>query len=215
MHRLDRASAPTPTCLAKYRHGANTWKDVSTADKAGIRQCLQVMQGPRCAYCEAPVDQHGYHIEHFRRKSMFQNLTFVWDNLLLCCGRDDCCGHHKDRAGWPYNPDDLVNPTLDDPDDFFYFRESGMVDVRSGCDEEQSHRANETLRVLNLNHPGRLRPMRARQLQWYKNTDPDVFDQLMDLPEEDRREYVVEELSATAGQPFCTIIRHFLQDLAS
>ncbi len=57
--------------------------------------------------------------------------------------------------------------------------------------------------------------MRARQLQWYKNMDPDVFDELMDLSDEDRREYIEEELNATASQPFCSIIRHFLQDLAS
>lgn len=215
MHRLDRASAPTPTCLAKYRHGANTWKDVSTADKAAIRQCLQTMQGLRCAYCEAPVEQHGYHIEHFRRKSVFPTLTFRWDNLLLCCGRDDCCGHHKDRAGWPYDPDDLVNPTQDDPDDFFYFRESGVVDVRSGCDEQQARRARETLRVLNLNHSGRLRPMRARQIKMYWDDNPGVFEELVSWDGDERREYVHEELRATADQPFCTIIRHFLQDLAS
>jgi uncharacterized protein (TIGR02646 family) len=215
MHKLNRQSAPNPVCLANYSHGVNTWKDVSPADKAAIRGCLEAMQGRRCAYCEAPVDQHGYHIEHFRRKSMFQNLTFAWENLLLCCSRNDCCGHHKDRAGWPYNPDDLVNPTIDEPDHFFYFRESGVVDVRSGCNQQQAHRANETLRVLNLKHHGPLRSMRARQLQWYKDKDPDVFDELMKLPEEDRRAYVMEELNATSDQSFCTIIRHFLQGLLS
>lgn len=45
MHKLDRASAPAPACLANYRHETNTWKDVSTEDKAAIRRCLQVMQG--------------------------------------------------------------------------------------------------------------------------------------------------------------------------
>lgn len=215
MHKLDRASAPVPGCLANYRHGANTWGNVSTADKAAIRGCLQVMQGPRCAYCEAPTDDVGHHIEHFRRKRDFPQLTFDWSNLLLCCGKDDCCGHYKDRGGSPYDINDLIDPTREEPDQFFWFRESGVIDVRGGCDIAQSRRANETLRVLHLNHQhGRLRQMRARQLQWYKNMDPNVFEELMALPETDRREYVHGELAATASQPFCTIIRHFLQDLA-
>lgn len=214
MHRLDRNAATRPTCLSKYRHGRDTWNDVSSADRQEIRDCLREMQGHRCGYCEASVDDFGHHIEHFRRKSIFPQLTFTWDNLLLCCGKDDCCGHYKDNNGWPYDPETLVNPTVDEPDDFFYFRESGVIDVRSGCDDARAHRARETLRVLNLNHWGRLRPMRARQLQWYKDMDPDVFDQLMALEEEDRRAYIAEELNATAGEPFCTIIRHFLQDLA-
>jgi len=215
MHKLDRASRPAPTCLASYRHGTNTWRDVSAADKAAIRGRLQDMQGPRCAYCEASVDDVGYHIEHFRRKRDYPALTFDWSNLLLCCGKDDCCGHYKDRGGSPYDPDDLIDPTNDDPDHFFWFRESGVIDVNGGCSAEQANRAKETLRVLHLNHQhGRLRQMRARQLQWYKNMDPDVFEELMRLPEPDRREYVQSELFETAAQPFCTIIRHFLQDLA-
>ena len=214
MHRLDRTIAPVPPCLASYRQGVDTWDDVSSTDKAQIRACLEAMQGRRCAYCEASIDDLGYHIEHFRRKRDFPQLTFAWSNLLMCCGKDDCCGHHKDRAGSPYDIADLIDPTNEEPDEYFWFLETGMIDVRGGCQEAQAHRARETLRILNLNHHGRLRPMRARQLQWYKEMDPDVFTELMTFPEEDRREYIVQELQATASQPFCTIIRHFLQDLA-
>lgn len=214
MHKLDRASAPTPACLANYRHGVNKWTDLSFADRAAIRQCLQVMQGPRCAYCEASVDQMGHHIEHFRRKRDYPSLTFEWSNLLLCCGKEDCCGHYKDRGGSPYDINDLIDPTNDEPDEVFFFRDSGVIDVKGGCNAAQARRACETLRVLDLNHRhGRLRQMRARQLQWYKDMDPDVFEELMEFPETDRREYVQGELAATASQPFCTIIRHFLRDL--
>jgi uncharacterized protein (TIGR02646 family) len=173
------------------------------------------MQGERCAYCEASIDDMGYHIEHFRRKHHFPHLTFTWSNLLLCCGKDDCCGHFKDRGGSPYNINDLIDPTNEDPDDFLWFHESGVVDVRGGCDALKTQRARETLRVLNLNERhGRLRQMRARQLQWYKDMAPDVFQELMGWPPDDRREYIKTELAETAMQPFCTIIRHFLRDLA-
>ncbi|TVQ34151.1 MAG: TIGR02646 family protein [Phycisphaeraceae bacterium] len=216
MHRLHRNGAAQPACLAEFRHDQHAWENVSSAKKREIRERLEEMQGSRCAYCEASIDDVGHHIEHFRPKAHFPELTFAWDNLLLCCGKDDCCGHYKDRRGWPYKPDDLVSPTVDEPDDFFWFHESGVIEVRSDCENRHMHRATETLRVLNLNHRhGRLRQMRARQLKWYKNRNPDVFEELATWDPGDRREYVQGELEATAGEPFCTIIRHFLQGLAT
>jgi hypothetical protein len=68
MRKLDRASFATPPCLTNYQPGTHTWKDVTHADKAEIRQHLEQMQGRRCAYCEGSVDSLGQHIEHFRRK---------------------------------------------------------------------------------------------------------------------------------------------------
>jgi uncharacterized protein (TIGR02646 family) len=216
MHRLNRAHAPTPACLAKFQVNTHTWDDVKTRDKREIRECLIQMQGERCAYCEALVADRGHQIEHFRRKCVghFPQLTFQWSNLLLCCDQSGCCGHFKDRRGAPYNVNDLIDPTNEEPDDFFWFHESGGIDVRSGCDVTQSRRAKETLRVLNLNGDHGLRQMRARQLKMYQDPNVDMFDELPKWEDADRREYVRGELAATASQPFCTIIRHFLQDLA-
>ena len=214
MHRLDRSLAPTPKCLANFRAGSHTWDNVKTSDKTEIRKCLVTMQGQRCAYCESPVAERGHQIEHFRRKGPghFPHLTFEWSNLLLCCDQSDCCGHFKDRRGSIYKIEDLIDPTNEEPDGFFWVHESGTIHVRGGRDGAQSHRATETLRVLNLNGHHGLRQMRARQLKMYK--DPNVLGELATWTDADRREYVQGELAATATQPFCTIIRHFLQDLA-
>lgn len=216
MHRLNRASAPTPACLATFQVGTHTWDDVKTPHKREIRACLVAMQGERCAYCESPVAERGHQIEHFRRKrnGHFPQLTFQWSNLLLCCDQMDCCGHFKDRPGASYDPQDLIDPTSEEPDDFFWFHETGGIDVRGGCDAKQSHRATETLKILNLNGHHGLRQMRARQLKMYKDPNVDVFGELTQWAPTDRRDYVQGELAATASQPFCTIIRHFLQDLA-
>ncbi len=174
------------------------------------------MQGERCAYCESLVTERGHQIEHFRRKHRdhFPQLTFQWSNLLLCCDQRECCGHFKDRPGSQYDPRDLIDPTNEDPDEFFWFHESGGIDVRGGCDATKAHRATETLRILNLNGHHGLRQMRARQLKLYKDPNVDVFGELAAWDPSERREYVMGELSATASEPFCTIIRHFLQDLA-
>lgn len=39
----------------------------------------------KCAYCEQRIE--GYHIEHYRPKSIYYWLAYSWDNLLFCCSR--------------------------------------------------------------------------------------------------------------------------------
>jgi len=39
----------------------------------------------KCAYCEQRIE--GYHVEHYRPKSIYYWLAYSWDNLLFCCSR--------------------------------------------------------------------------------------------------------------------------------
>lgn len=215
MHLLNRTAAMPPTCLSSFRHGTHNWDDVLPEHRQEIRSQLEHMQGRLCAYCEGPLDELDHHIEHFRRRRDHVRLTFEWTNLLLCCGCSDSCGHHKDRPGSLYNPNHLIDPTTDDPDAFFRFYENGTIRIREGLNINDQHRAAETLRVLNLDAEfGRLRQMRARQFQWYRDMNFGVFEDLMLFQPAERREYVRQELEATASQPFCTVIRHFFEGFA-
>lgn len=51
-----------------------------------VRQRLTLMcsGAKRCHYCEDSVADE---VEHFRPKSLYPELTFVWTNYLLVCGR--------------------------------------------------------------------------------------------------------------------------------
>jgi uncharacterized protein (TIGR02646 family) len=157
MHKLDRALVTEPACLAQYDHKRQTWDDLRDDHKREIREALEVMQQMRCAYCEGAYYSHDRHIEHFRRKNsgQFPELTFIWTNLFLSCDADnqEHCGHYKDRKGSPYNPEDLIKPDDDEPDDYLYFHSSGEVRPWSGIDEARERRAKETIRVFNLNYP--------------------------------------------------------------
>lgn len=216
MHKLDRASVPAPMCLARFRPGANKWDDVLTPDKEQIRACLQQMQGRRCAYCEASLDTFGQHIEHFRRKGIpqSQHLTFTWSNLFWSCDKDECCGRHKDSTPITnsYNPNDLIDPCSDDPDNFFRFLSNGTIQVRSGLTASDQKRATETLRVFNLNpENGRLRSMRQRALEAYTCLNHGVIEDLAVFTEDERNAYIASEIAQTANDPFCTVIRHFFE----
>jgi uncharacterized protein (TIGR02646 family) len=213
MRKLDRTAVPAPPCLAKLKHGRDKWgKEVNRAE---IRAHLERMQGRRCAYCEGSLDDFGEHIEHLRTRSRFPKLMFDWSNLYLSCYREDSCGRYKDHAAGLHNPDDLVDPCNDDPDRFFRFYSNGVIKVRQGLSPADAHRAHETLRVFNLDpEHGRLRALRHRAAETYLAQGRSFLDDLREFSEDDRRDFIAEELRKTADQPFSTVIRHLFEGLA-
>lgn len=209
MRKLDRATAPPPVCLGRYAHGLNSWSDVHGVDKDEIKARLEQMQGRRCAYCEGDIDTLGQHVEHFRRKRHYAHLTFNWNNLYWSCDQKDSCGHFKDRGAGPYVVDDLIEPCVDDPDMFFRFRSDGTISIRPELTAADHHRAEETLRVFNLNPQwGRLRNMRRAAVSGYVS----MIDPYVGFSADDWREFFSDELERIATQPFYTAIRHVLTE---
>jgi uncharacterized protein (TIGR02646 family) len=213
MRKLDRTAVPPPPCLAEYKHGRDRWDE--TVNRPEIRAHLNRMQGRRCAYCEGPLDDHKQHIEHFRTRSRFPKLMFEWRNLYLSCAQVDSCGIYKDHSAGAHDPDDLIDPCIDDPDRFFRFYSNGAIKVRQGLSPADARRAHETLRVFNLNpEHGSLRARRQRAAKDYLARDPRILDDLREFSEDDRRDYIAEELRRTADEPFSTVIRHLFEGLA-
>jgi len=211
MQKLDRARCLVPACLVGYNHAPETWDDVSPAHKTEIRVQLEAMQGKRCAYCEGDLDALGQHIEHFRRKSAYPAMTFDWTNLYWSCDQSDSCGHFKDRGAGPYNVIDLIDPCVDEPDDFFIFRSDGTIDVRHGLSAHDEHRANETLRVFSLDADwGRLRAMRKAAVSGYLRDSDEAFN--AGLSFDDIHEYFADVLDCAKSLPFYTAIRHVLTE---
>ena len=133
MRKLERG--PAPTCLSKYRHGANNWNDLTADDKKELWQKLDDMQGQRCAYCEGELRADKRHIEHFRQKGRDPKVTFLWSNLFGSCNRFENCGKYKDELP-PYTTTDLIKPDDEDPEHFFRVRQrwqrggAGRIDGR-------------------------------------------------------------------------------------
>lgn len=87
-----------------------------------IKNALVAMFHSKCAYCESKISHIEYgHIEHFRPKSRFQKLTFVWTNLLLSC--PVCNGSEFKGQKYPEEADGgpLINPCDDNPEEHFEF----------------------------------------------------------------------------------------------
>ncbi|GAA6204264.1 TIGR02646 family protein [Thalassotalea sp. SU-HH00458] len=137
------------------------------------------MQGNFCAFCERATVKNSGHIEHFFHKGQkpdgsapYRHLTFSWDNLFGCCGKfeSNTCGHFKDRQGMQgpgaYNANDIIKPDVDDPCSFFNFLTTGVIEAKEGLSANDTHKAKETIRVLNL---AALNSARKRQIDIFKN----------------------------------------------
>ena len=208
MHRLQRGRAPA--CLDNYRHGQHRWNNLSAAEKQEIWQALDAMQQERCAYCEAPLYNNRKHIEHFRQRALYPQGTFEWSNLFGSCNRSDSCGKHKDRCG-PYNHRNLIKPDEENPDDYFVFVSDGTIAARSTLSDHARRRANETLRIFNLDaRHGALRQRRRQAAAGYLQTAQELQEVAEAFDESEWRPFLEQELEAIQDEPFVTVIRHAL-----
>ena len=155
MRKLDRGLANIPLCLANYSHLTHKWDDLT--QKKEIWDELDKFQYEFCVYCESIAKKGSGHIEHFFHKSepSLIHLTFDWNNLFGCCSSNMHCGHFKDQilpggVKRHYNPNALIRPDVDDPEDFLQFLDSGKVEPKNGISNAMKDRALQTIAALNL-----------------------------------------------------------------
>lgn len=222
MHQLDRAIVPAPPCLARLRAAGNGW-NLAPADYDELHAALEQLQGRRCAYCEADLDVMGEHVEHFARRSRFPARIFDWANLFWSCSAPESCGKHKDACGQTsygpcarhdsdgaaYADADLIDPSLDDPEEYFLFVGDGQIRPRSGLSPEKSRRAIATIRVFGLDCE-RLRHMRKRVAAGYLHTAEELLDLAQVFAQQDVMDLLDGELQVTRHLPFATTIKHVL-----
>ncbi|WP_440780324.1 retron Ec78 anti-phage system effector HNH endonuclease PtuB [Pseudomonas syringae] len=209
MRRLCRQDEP-PSGLRRYRHGKDKWTRTcpTQEERDGIWASLELMQGPRCAYCEGPIAPQNRHIEHFRQRDRYPQGTYDWNNLFGSCERVSTCGKAKDRCGI-YPPEVLIKPDIEDPDAFLVFTPGGTVEPRAGLSAGDHLRACETIRILGLG--GALNEIRRAELSGYLQTLEYFFEIAEAFPEDE--EWIQElqqEVSNAAQLPYATAIRHVL-----
>ena len=119
----------------------------------------------KCAYCESKITHVDYgHIEHYRPKSKFPQLTFEWSNLLLACGM--CNGTKYKGEHFPESQEGglLVNPCKDMPTKHFTFDYDPTTQMASVYGSTVRGETTEKLLGLNRDELRRHRSKRVRQL---------------------------------------------------
>ena len=87
-------------------------------------------------------------IEHYVAKTVNSDMAFEWSNLLPACGLcNNAKGEHDHKGA-------LLKPDAEDPEPYFWMHpDTGKLEPHPQLDEAQSERANETIRLCNLQRP--------------------------------------------------------------
>jgi uncharacterized protein (TIGR02646 family) len=209
MHKLDRPI--TPTCLSLYQHRRDNWGNLTPDHKNEIWLKLDEMQQRRCAYCESVIKtdrkNSNSHIEHFRQRRNYLQGTFLWSNIFGSCNRQDSCGKYKDNLP-PYNHQDLIKMDAEDPEAFFEFLPDGNVAPIKGLTSANKKRAEETIRIFNLN--GSLRQIRKTAIKGYLQTAEELASYAAEFDETVWLQLLQNELDEIKNLPFTTAIKHML-----
>lgn len=207
MKKLSRVNSIT--CLNGFKSGKDAWED---APKDLIWEELYKMQGGLCAYCECKLNRK--HIEHFKCRKSYPNETFSWDNLFGSCGDSSKqggwprCGIFKDSGKLKYDIEKVIKPDVDNPDDYLLFLTSGKVTSKNNISELDTSKAEETIKVFNLNNDPRLVNSRATTLKTYLEEIKTFYELCSDCDCDDLSNMLRDNLESIKGQEFETAIRH-------
>ena len=97
-------------------------------------------------YCEGALESQGYlEVDHYVAKTVDRNLVFEWTNLLPACRR---CNNAKADQD---HDKSLLKPDAEDPEPYFWIHpDTGKLEPHPKLDAYQTHRANETIRLCDL-----------------------------------------------------------------
>jgi uncharacterized protein (TIGR02646 family) len=96
----------------------------------------------KCAFCESKIRHVSpAHLEHYRPKSGFSDLMFIWQNWLIACPRCNI----KKGMHFPLCEDDqpcLLDPTTDDPSEHLDFLDAQIL--------AKTYRGEQTISLVGL-----------------------------------------------------------------
>jgi uncharacterized protein (TIGR02646 family) len=125
-----------------------------------LRAALRPLAHGKCAYCESTLGvTTDLEIEHYVAKSRELDLAFEWTNLLPACRMCNSAKGDTDHRNTVLKPDD------EDPEPYFWVEAAtGRLEPHPALDESQKQRAEETIRIHNLQR-GALCSNRFRRIQ--------------------------------------------------
>ena len=108
------------------------WEDENIASiREKLREdILMNEQNSLCIYCEKKVssDTKKSNIDHFKTRNLFPEESLIYDNLLVSCNTYNRCSSFKDKqVKSKVEYDDIVNPVIDNPEDYFDYLLTGEI----------------------------------------------------------------------------------------
>lgn len=205
MRKLNRHPS---NCLVGLIPGQNDWME---APKDDIWIELDKMQSGYCAYCECHLKRK--HIEHFKTRTAHPQEIFSWANIFGSCGDSSKtggwghCGIYKDAGAGKYNISELIKPDVDDPNNYLLFLTSGLVIAHPSLTGAALRKAEETIRVFNLNGGSALINSRRNVIRAIQKEIDELY-QMQDELGEDWSSFLDDALTNVCGKEFQTALEH-------
>lgn len=121
-------------------------------------------QAGECAYTGLWLGEGSnqkLHLDHFKKRSIYPDLTFCWDNLFAAAKDLDYGADYKDNVihGPKSNSDiqynSIISPTNANLKHYFWYRQDGTIEPTPALDlsndRELLNRIRNTIDVFNLN----------------------------------------------------------------
>jgi len=161
MHRLSQGIPPVKLdkIKTKFHNDYELFLKQDKHEHDLLCESLYENQGHYCAYCETVIHSvTNGHLEHLERRRDNPKRSFDWTNMFFSCCHEDSCGKFKDdsKPNIVFNIGDIIDPHTEDPQDFFAYDMQGHIFPKSGLPDSEKRRAEETIRVFNLNSSVRL-----------------------------------------------------------
>jgi len=185
--RLQSRIDDVSTFAQKAKKSTSLWDNKSTSRIGAtafneVRDTLSEMcvSVKICNYCE---QNEANDIEHIYPKSLFPDQTFVWSNYLLACKQ--CNTAYKLDSFAVLDPNDdlipvprgteppnqhgaFINPRKENPANFLILNlGSFKFDLMPGLSKVDSHKADKTIEVLQLNERDTLIEAREAAAKYY------------------------------------------------
>lgn len=139
------------------------WKELASKQSVyfyvyeELRDYIEIIeQDGLSPYTEKPLGSK-IHIDHFKKRNLYPDLTFDYANLLVDDLDDNYGACHKDNHSSVNSASfdgvtRIFCPTTENMADFVEYTFEGMIVSKIGLDSITAKRVNETIRIFNLNH---------------------------------------------------------------
>lgn len=185
-----------PACLSEAAKKGWSWDDFVLNDRRGYLACRQKAYGEQsrvCAYTELPLDAMSstIHLDHFKRKGLYQHLTFEWDNLFAAVKDNRFGSDYKDNIVKSNNEQKIysviLSPLVPQLQRFFHYATNGVIEPSSDLSDDDREKAKATIDIFHLNESELVSRRRTMIAQ---------ISSYCDLPEE-----TIRQIFVSAGFP--------------
>ena len=142
-----------------FNNSCNNWSDFHEDHKDIFEESRSVIltdeQNQLCGYTEIYInDLKDCHIDHYKKKSVFPELTFEWNNLIVATKDSNLGANYKDNKSGiqKNNYGNIFNPVIDNVENYFDYTTWGEVTPKTAISEVENQKAIKTIEVFNLNH---------------------------------------------------------------